>query len=89
MAKIAVHKDFHTILSFSMQHLLKEHSIEAMEEFLRANACNIYKPLIADRFCESTRITNEEICSTADLKCSVEYDQENGRCVQKFWDGDR
>ena len=145
MAKIAVHKDFHTILSFSIQYLLKEHSFEAMEEFLRANARNIYKPLIAaakvggvpaiekhfrdiflieegdfdlywdkddvlvlevhkcpaiyhmkehghliaDRFCESTRITNEEICSAASLKCSVEYDQENGRCVQKFWEGDR
>lgn len=142
MAKIAVHKDFHKITSFSLQYLLREFGLEAMEQFLRINARNIYKPLIAaasvggvpviekhfrdifmiengdfdlyweagdvlvlevhkcpaiqhlkasgfpvmEKFCVSTRITNEEICAGAGLKCSVEYDQENGCCVQKFWE---
>ena len=142
MAKIAVHKDFHNIMSFSMQYLLDEHGPEAVEEFLRINARNIFKPLIAaakvgglpaiekhfrylfliedadfdlywdkndvlvlevhkcpaihhlkargfmvaEGFCESTRITNEEICAAAGLTCSVEYDQDKGCCVQKFWE---
>ena len=41
---------------------------------------------VMEKFCESTRITNEEICAGAGLKCSVEYDRENGCCVQKFWE---
>lgn len=142
MANIAVHKDFHKITSFSLQYLLQEFGLEAMEDFLRVNARNIYKPLIAaatvgglpaiekhfrdifqiedgdfdlswekddtlvlqvhkcpaihylkesgfpimEKFCESTRITNEEICAGAGLKCSVEYNQENGSCIQKFWE---
>ena len=40
---------------------------------------------IADRFCESTRIVNEEICRAAGYECSVEYDQARGKCVQRFW----
>jgi len=40
---------------------------------------------IADRFCESTRVVNEGICRRAGCACSVEYDQEAGTCVQKFW----
>jgi len=40
---------------------------------------------IADHFCESTRIVNEEICKAAGYRASVEYDQANGRCVQQFW----
>jgi hypothetical protein len=39
---------------------------------------------IAEHFCESTRIVNDEICRQAGYSASVEYDQESGRCVQKF-----
>jgi len=39
----------------------------------------------ADHFCEHTRIVNEAICAGAGYACSVEYDQEAGRCVQRFW----
>ena len=40
---------------------------------------------VAGAFCEHTRIINEEICRTAGYRCSVEYDQEKGSCVQTFW----
>lgn len=40
---------------------------------------------IAEKFCEHTRIVNEDICTSAGYTCSVEYDQEAGRCVQRFW----
>ena len=42
---------------------------------------------IAEHFCESTRVVNDEICRQAGYSASVEYDQENGCCVQKFWKG--
>jgi hypothetical protein len=41
--------------------------------------------VIADRFCEGTRIVNEEICCAAGYECSIEYEQSKGRCVQQFW----
>ena len=41
--------------------------------------------VIADKFCETTRVVNEEICHAAGYECSVDYDRENGRCVQEFW----
>ncbi|MFH1008793.1 MAG: hypothetical protein V1800_15055 [Candidatus Latescibacterota bacterium] len=40
---------------------------------------------IAERYCEHTRLVNEGICRAAGYECSVEYDQEKGRCVQSFW----
>jgi len=40
---------------------------------------------IAPNFCEHTRIVNEAICSRAGYSSSVDYDQEAGRCVQRFW----
>lgn len=40
---------------------------------------------IDPNFCEHTRILNEAICTRAGFKSSVEYDQEAGRCVQRFW----
>jgi hypothetical protein len=40
---------------------------------------------IAPHFCEHTRIVNEAICGNAGCGCSVDYDQEAGTCVQKFW----
>ncbi len=40
---------------------------------------------ISPVFCEHTRIINEEICKAAGYLCSIEYDQEKGRCVQQFW----
>ena len=39
---------------------------------------------IADHFCEHTRIVNDEICRQAGYSCGTEYDQRNGRCVQRF-----
>jgi len=40
---------------------------------------------VADHFCEHTRIVNEAVCKAAGYASSVEYDQEAGRCVQRFW----
>ena len=40
---------------------------------------------ISPHFCEHTRMLNEAICSEAGYECSVEYDQDAGRCVQRFW----
>lgn len=40
---------------------------------------------VAGHFCEHTRIVNEAICEAAGYASSVEYDQEAGRCVQRFW----
>lgn len=40
---------------------------------------------ISPHFCEHTRILNEAICRKAGYDCSVEYNQEEGRCVQRFW----
>ena len=41
---------------------------------------------VADHFCEHTRIVNEAVCKAAGYESSVEYDQEAGRCVQRFWE---
>lgn len=40
--------------------------------------------LICDRFCDATRIANDEICRCAGYVAETEYDQANGRCVQRF-----
>lgn len=40
---------------------------------------------ISPYFCEHTRMLNEAICGEAGYACSVEYDQEAGQCVQRFW----
>ena len=40
---------------------------------------------IATHYCEHTRIVNEAICDAAGYAASVEYDQEAGSCVQRFW----
>lgn len=40
---------------------------------------------IAPQFCEHTRILNEAICERAGYACSVDYDQDAGTCVQRFW----
>lgn len=37
------------------------------------------------RFCETTVITNETICSQSGCKCTCDYEPGFGRCVQKFW----
>lgn len=44
-----------------------------------------HKYMIADRFCETTHIVNDEICKAAGFRASVDYDQENGTCTQRFW----
>ena len=40
---------------------------------------------IADHFCEHTRIVNDAVCRAAGYAASVEYDQDAGRCIQRFW----
>jgi len=40
---------------------------------------------VADHFCEHTGIVNEAVCRAAGYESSTEYDQEAGRCVQRFW----
>jgi hypothetical protein len=42
------------------------------------------KYAIAPHYCEHTRIVNESICRPAGFEATVEYDQENGTCVQRF-----
>lgn len=40
---------------------------------------------IDPNFCEHTRILNEAICARAGYRSSVDYNQAEGRCVQRFW----
>ncbi len=40
---------------------------------------------IAERYCEHTRIVNKAMCQAAGYAASLEYDQAEGRCVQRFW----
>ena len=40
---------------------------------------------IAAHYCEHTRIVNEAICAAAGYAASVEYDQDAGSCIQRFW----
>jgi hypothetical protein len=40
---------------------------------------------IAPSFCDATRLVNTSICNAAGYVCSVDYDQEAGCCVQRFW----
>lgn len=40
---------------------------------------------ISPHFCEHTRMLNEAICARSDYVCDIEYDQEAGSCVQRFW----
>lgn len=39
---------------------------------------------VCSRFCEATRIVNDEICRQAGYISEVEYDQENASCTQRF-----
>ncbi len=39
---------------------------------------------IADHFCEHTHIVNEAVCDAAGYTCGVAYDQDAGRCTQRF-----
>ena len=38
-----------------------------------------------DRFCLTTVVVNETICSRAGFACICEYKKGEGRCIQKFW----
>ena len=40
---------------------------------------------IFGKFCEHCKILNAEICRNAGYKSSIEYDQNKGKCLQKFW----
>ncbi len=40
---------------------------------------------IFEKFCEHCRILNAEICRNAGCQSSIEYDQNKGKCLQKFW----
>ncbi len=37
-----------------------------------------------ERFCETTRIINEEICRQAGYKATLQYNQKQGTCTQRF-----
>lgn len=45
----------------------------------------IHKYHIFKYFCEHTRIINEEICSQSGYQCSIDYNQNNGCCIQRFF----
>ena len=40
---------------------------------------------VSAHFCEHTRIVNAAVCAAAGYHAEVDYDQEAGRCVQRFW----
>ena len=40
---------------------------------------------IFEGFCEHCKILNAEICKNAGYQSSIEYDQNKGKCLQKFW----
>lgn len=42
---------------------------------------------IANHFCEHTRIVIEAVCAAAGYTSSVDYDQQAGTCIQRFWKG--
>ncbi|MDO9463848.1 MAG: hypothetical protein Q7J67_00870 [bacterium] len=44
-----------------------------------------YNYEIFEKFCEHCKILNSEICRNAGYKSSVEYAQNEGICLQKFW----
>jgi len=44
-----------------------------------------YNYEIFDKFCEHCNIVNAEICKNAGYESSLEYDQNKGQCLQKFW----
>ncbi len=41
--------------------------------------------LCTQRYCETTVVVNETICTQAGFGCSCEYEPGAGKCVQKFW----
>jgi hypothetical protein len=41
--------------------------------------------IVAGHYCEHTRIVNEAVCAAAGYASSVDYDQQAGSCVQRFW----
>jgi hypothetical protein len=42
-----------------------------------------------ERFCETTVVVNQTICTQAGYRCSCKYQPGAGRCVQKFWKAKR
>ena len=42
---------------------------------------------IFEGFCEHCKILNAKICENAGYQSSIEYDQNKGKCLQKFWKG--
>ncbi len=41
--------------------------------------------LFTERYCETTVVVNEVICSEAGYVSSCQYEPGQGKCVQKFW----
>lgn len=60
---------------------------------LRINKCPAishmkkYNYEIFNKFCEHCKILNDEICRNAGYQSSIEYAQNKGKCLQKFWKG--
>lgn len=40
---------------------------------------------VAENFCEHTKLINDEICRMAGYSSSCDYDQGEGKCIQRFW----
>lgn len=137
----SVHKDFHSVMSYLIKYLRKNHDTEHLETFFKDASKYIYKPLIErikknglvemethlkrtfsneggkfDIYCHnnkllfkvkkcpaiwymkenkaeidkdfcrmSTEIVNKAIAEECGYYFSVKYDQENGKCEQKYW----
>jgi hypothetical protein len=43
--------------------------------------------LFTERYCETTVVVNDTICSNAGFSCSCVYEPGQGKCIQKFWKG--
>ncbi len=60
--------------------------------FLKVKKCSAIHHMqennfqVAKKYCEHCRIVNEEICHSAGYESSLEYDQDKGSCMQKFWE---
>ena len=59
--------------------VLTVHECPAISHLKNIN--QLYTP----RYCETTVVVNETVCSEAGYKCSCQYEPGAGRCVQKFW----
>ena len=81
----------HLVSTFEAEDGVVESELKDEELIFRVHECPAIAHMkangyaIAENFCEHTRLVNESICAGRGYACSVDYDQDAGRCVQRFW----